>query len=155
MPKAHALSQGAVPEASTPFVKQLSARLHAADLDEDAHSVQSSNRCTTSSKFMADVRSHAICVVVVSSTRCKRVLLVRSMNGPGGHMVDVELPFELRVLEAALDLAGKCFGEEVAALEKLGMPMLDSIAKRVSSEPINNNEGSLFVERVLGGGKLT
>ena len=53
-------------------------------------------------------------------------------------MVDTELPFELRVLEAALDLAGKCFGEEVAELEKLGMPMLDSIAKQVFSLPLNS-----------------
>jgi len=45
VPQAHALSQGAAPEASTPFVKQLSARLRAAALDEDAQSVQSRSRC--------------------------------------------------------------------------------------------------------------
>jgi len=44
VPQAHALSQGAAPEASTPFVKQLSARLRAAALDEDAQSVQSRSR---------------------------------------------------------------------------------------------------------------
>ena len=44
VPHAHALSQGAAPEASTPFVKQLSARLRAAALDEDAQSVQSRSR---------------------------------------------------------------------------------------------------------------
>ena len=55
--------------------------------------------------------------------------------GPGGHVVDTELGFELRVLEAALEEAGRCFGDEVAALERHGMPMLDSIAKRVPSSP--------------------
>ena len=44
VPKARALSQGATPEASTPFVKQLSARLRAAHRDDDAQSAQSSSR---------------------------------------------------------------------------------------------------------------
>ncbi len=61
----------------------------------------------------------------------------RSTSGLGSHLVDTDLPFELRVLEAALDLAGRCFGDEVAALERQGLPMLDSIVKRVPSIPLS------------------
>ena len=65
----------------------------------------------------------------------RRPLLLHSVDGLGNHLVDTDLPFELRVLEAALDLAGRCFGDEVAELEKQGLPMLDSIAKRVLHTP--------------------
>ena len=86
VPKAHALSQGATPEASTPFVKQLSARLHAADLDEDAHSVQSSNRCTTSNP-VADISTQLHCCRVIIVMRAIALLAQheRPRRAHGGH----------------------------------------------------------------------
>ena len=135
VPKAHALSQGATPEGDTPFVKQLSARLRAAALNEDAQSAQSRNRCVMSRLNATSgicmtwhvLRHHGVKLTWVSyaNPAC-------SESGLGGHLVDTDLPFELRVLEAALDLAGRCFSAEVASLEAHGLPMLDSIAKRVT-----------------------
>ena len=45
--------------------------------------------------------------------------------------VDADLPFELRMLEAALDCAGACLAAEVAALERHAGPLLDDIVKQV------------------------
>ena len=68
------LSQGAAPEANTPFVKQLSARLSAAYHDDDAASVQSSSRCTmNSANSMARVSDMSLmlrCVIDAPDHPC-------------------------------------------------------------------------------------
>ena len=138
MPHSHALSQGAAPEASTPFVKQLSARLRAAALDEDAQSVQSRSRCAARQCSLQAPSNVLLALHLLPACVARAEVNAvgwRSTSGLGSHLVDTDLPFELRVLEAALDLAGRCFGDEVAALERQGLPMLDSIVKRVPEHP--------------------
>ena len=60
-------------------------------------------------------------------------LVMRSAQPVGGF--DADLPFELRVLEAALDCCSQCLGWEVAAVEAHAWPLLDHLAKHVRSAP--------------------